>query len=45
MGRKSDLNEKDLIELRKQFDAERRKSMSIEEAIVRLQRDNKAKTS
>lgn len=31
------------MEFRKQFQAERRKSMSIEEAIVRLQRDNKGK--
>jgi hypothetical protein len=31
------------MEFKKQFEIERRKSMSIEEAIVRLQRDNKAK--
>jgi transcription elongation GreA/GreB family factor len=31
------------MELKKQFEAERRKSMSIEEAIMRLQRDNKGK--
>jgi len=31
------------MEFKKQFEAERRKSVSIEEAIVRLQRDNKAK--
>ena len=31
------------MELKKQFQAERRKSMSIEEAIMRLQRDNKGK--
>ena len=31
------------MELRRQFEAERRKSMSVEEAILRLQRDNKEK--
>ena len=45
MGRKSDLNDRDLLELKKQFEAERRKSMSVEEAIVRLQRDNRAKAN
>ena len=30
------------MELKKQFEAERRKSMSMEEAGLRLQRDNKA---
>ena len=38
MGRKSNLNERQLMELKRQFEAERRKSMSIEEAILRLQR-------
>jgi hypothetical protein len=33
------------MELKKQFEGERRKSMSIEESIIRLQRDNKAKAN
>ena len=33
------------MELKKQFEAERRKSMSIEEAVLRLQRDNKANSN
>lgn len=33
------------MELKKQFEAERRKSMSIEESITRLKRDNKAKAN
>lgn len=45
MSRKSNLNERELAELKRQFEAERRKSMSIEEAIVRLQRDNKGKAA
>lgn len=43
MGRLSNINQKQLAQFRRQFEAERRKSMSIEEAIVRLQRDNKGK--
>lgn len=31
------------MELKRQFEAERRKSMSVEDAIIRLQRDNKEK--
>ena len=38
LGRKSNLNEKELMEFKRQFEAERRKSMSIEEAVLRLQR-------
>ena len=45
MSRKSNINERELAELKRQFEAERRKSMSIEEAIIRLQRDNKGKAS
>ncbi len=45
MSRKSNLNEKELAELKRQFEAERRKSMSIEESILRLQRDNKGKSA
>ena len=30
MGRKSNLNERELMELKRQFEAERRKSMSVE---------------
>ena len=41
MGRKSNINERELAELRRQFQAERRQSISLEEAILRLQRDNK----
>jgi chromosome segregation ATPase len=43
MSRKSNLNEREITELKRQFEAERRKSMSIEESIIRIQRDNKAK--
>lgn len=45
MSKHSELNDRDLLELKKQFEAERRKSMSIQEAVVRLQRDNRAKAS
>ena len=41
MSKHSELNDR----LKKQFEAERRKSMSIQEAVVRLQRDNRAKAS
>ena len=43
MNRKSDLNEEELRELKNQFESERSKSMSIEQSIVRLQRDNSDK--
>ena len=33
------------MELKRQFEAERRKSMSIEEAVMRLQRENKSNAS
>lgn len=45
MGRKSNINERELMELKRQFDAERRNSMSIEEALIRLKRENKANAS
>jgi len=33
------------MEFKKQFEAERRKSVSVEEAIMRLQKDNKNKAN
>ncbi len=45
MGRKSNINQQELMEFKKQFEAERRKSVSVEEAIMRLQKDNKNKAN
>lgn len=40
MGRKSNLQEEELNEIRRQFEGERRKSTSIEAAVVNLQKEN-----
>ena len=40
MGRKSDLQEDEMNEIRRQFEGERRKSTSIEAAVLNLQKEN-----
>jgi len=42
MGRKSDLQVGELEEIRRQFEGERRKSTSIEAAVLNLQKENAA---
>lgn len=41
MGRQSNLQQEELDEIRRQFEGERRKSTSIEAAVLNLQKENK----